>query len=108
MLFISGVEPCRPDRMIDETSGVERRGTDNRKCLVVYKFEMRMKAREKDSVRFEILRVQTHFEIERLIEQATEMGFGADDAIDALEQALDALRSCHSSQAKYPKTPRLF
>jgi hypothetical protein len=61
-----------------------------------------------DTVRFEILRVQSNFEIERLIDRATENGFSVEDAIDALEQALEAMRSYRSTRAKYPKTPRLF
>lgn len=64
--------------------------------------------RATDAVRFEILRVQSHFEIERLIDRATENGFSADDAIYALEQALEAMRSYRATRAKYPKTPRLF
>jgi hypothetical protein len=67
-----------------------------------------MKARTTETARFEILRVQTHFAVERLIEEATENGFGADDAIELLEQALDVMRTYRSTSARYPKTPRLF
>ena len=67
-----------------------------------------MKVRTKETARFEILRVQTHFAVERLIEEATENGFAADDAIDLLEQALDVMRTYRSTSARYPKTPRLF
>jgi hypothetical protein len=67
-----------------------------------------MKVRTTDTARFEIFRVQTHFAVERLIEEATKNGFSADDAIDVLEQALDVIRTCHSTSAIRPKTLRLF
>jgi hypothetical protein len=67
-----------------------------------------MKVRTTDTARFEIFRVQTHFAVERLIEEATKNGFSADDAIDVLEQALDVTRTYHSTSAIRPKTLRLF
>jgi hypothetical protein len=70
--------------------------------------EISMWNKATEHVRFEILRVQSHFEIERLIDRATENGFSAEEAIDALEQALEAMRSYRATRAKYPKTPRLF
>jgi len=58
--------------------------------------------------RVEILRVQSHFEIERLIDRATDNGFSSEEAIDALEQAVEVMRTYRSTRAKYPKTLRLF
>jgi hypothetical protein len=83
---------------------IEPFSCEDRHCVM----ELGMWNKATDSVRFEILRIQSHFEIERLIDRATDNGFSAEDAIDALEHALEAMRSYRATRAKYSKTPRLF
>jgi hypothetical protein len=61
-----------------------------------------------NSVKQEIFRLRTHYEMEALVERAKDEGMAEDDAIDALERAIRELREVRERTRDAIVTGRLF
>jgi hypothetical protein len=61
-----------------------------------------------NSVRQDIFRLQTHYQLEALIERAKDEGLAEDEAIEALERAIEEMRDFRERARDAIVSGRLF
>jgi hypothetical protein len=70
--------------------------------------DWRVMTTKANSVKKEIFRLQTHYEVQGFIERAKDEGLAEDDAIEALEQAIEDLKEFRERARDAISGGRLF